>query len=145
MPAWNLAATVAANPGSVGLVGLDSWFWLEPSPNAVTIHETESGIDYAVTATPTSASWDFGDGTRVAFVGASGYGRTYPQPSSVAHVYEAHNQTGYEVQASVVYAVSWTATIGGQKVGPYPMGTFTEPAAPLRYPVEQAQPELLRI
>jgi hypothetical protein len=145
MPAWNLAISVAANPGMVGLVGLDSWFWLEPTPNAVTVHQTEAGIDYAVTATPMSAGWDFGDGSRTVFTNASGYGLAYPQPSPVTHLFEAHNQDGYEVRASVVYAVSWTATIGAQKVGPYPMGTFTQAAVPLRYPVEQAQPELLRI
>jgi len=41
--------------------------------------------------------------------------------------------------------VTWTAEIGGRKVGPYPMGTFTQTAIPLRYAVEQAQPVLLRI
>ncbi len=145
MPAWNLAAMVAANPGNIGLVGLDSWFWLEPTPTAVTIHETEAGIDYALTAAPMSASWDFGDGNSARFAGSSGYGRPYPQPSSVTHLFEAHDQDGYEVRASVLYAVSWMATIGGQEVGPYPMGTFMQPAVSLRYPVEQAQPELLHI
>src|ERR1700736_536677 len=46
MPPWDLAVRVAANPARVGLVGLDSWFWLDPSPRAVTVHETEAGVDY---------------------------------------------------------------------------------------------------
>jgi hypothetical protein len=63
----------------------------------------------------------------------------------VTHVYEAHNQAGYIVQASVRYEVTWTAVLGGLSVGPYPMGAFVQAAIPLRYAVEQAQPELLRI
>src|SRR5258706_217003 len=35
MPRWNeLTARVDANPAGGGLVGLDSWFWLDPAPPA---------------------------------------------------------------------------------------------------------------
>ncbi len=146
MPAWTaLASWVAANPGPAGLVGLDSWFWLDPSPRALTIHEKDRGTDYSITATPRSAAWDFGDGVTASFSGPRGYGRAYPEQSPVTHVYEAHNQAGYIVQASVRYDVTWTAVLGGLRVGPYSMGAFVQAAIPLRYPVEQAQPELLRI
>ncbi len=146
MPAWTaLASWVAASPGPAGLVGLDSWFWLDPSPRALTIHEKDRGTDYSITATPRSAAWDFGDGVTASFSGPRGYGRAYPEQSPVTHVYEAHNQAGYIVQASVRYDVSWTAVLGGLRVGPYSMGAFVQAAIPLRYPVEQAQPELLRI
>ncbi len=145
MPPWTeLALKVAVNPGRIGLVGLESWLWLEPTPHAVTIHETDGGIDYSITATPTSADWDFGDGARASFGGQPGYGQPYPQRSAVTHVFEAHNQEGYLVKASVRYAVTWSASIAGQRVGAYPMGAFTQAAIPLRYPVEQAQPVLLR-
>jgi hypothetical protein len=60
-------------------------------------------------------------------------------------VFEAHSQLGYRVQASVRYAVSWTAAGPGRDVETHPMGVFVQTAVPLRYPVEQAQPELLRI
>ena len=136
---------VAANPGGIGLVGLDSWFWLDPAPHAVTIHETDGGIDYAITATPMSADWDFGDGGGSSVFGDSGFGRPYPQRSSVTHVFEAHNQGGYTVRSTVRYSLTWTALIAGKSVGPYPMDNFTQAAIPLRYPVEQAQPVLLRI
>ncbi len=146
MPAWTaLASWVAANPGPAGLVGLDSWFWLGPSPRALTIHEKDRGTDYSITATPRWAAWDFGDGVTASLSGPRGYGRAYPEQSPVTHVYEAHNQAGYIVQASVRYDVSWTAVLGGLRVGPYSMGAFVQAAIPLRYPVEQAQPELLRI
>jgi hypothetical protein len=146
MPPWNeLDARVLANPGRIGLVGLDSWFWLDPTRHAVTIHETYAGTDYAITATPISVAWQFGDGAHADLAGPSGYGRPYPQQSPITHTYEAHSQAGYFVQASVRYAVSWTASIAGQTAGPYPMGTLVKAASGLSYPVEQAQPELLRI
>ena len=146
MPEWNaLVVSVAANPSRVGLVGLDSWFWLVPSPAAVTVHENDGGIDYAITATPISTSWNFGDGGTFLIAGPPGFGLAYPRESSITHLFEAHNQDGYAVQASVRYALTWTATIARQRVGPYPMGALVRAALPLTYPVEQAQPELLRI
>jgi len=45
----------------------------------------------------------------------------------------------------VRYAVTWTATMAGRNPETHPMGMFVETALPLRYPVKQAQPELLRI
>jgi len=146
MPAWTaFASRVAANPGPAGLVGLGSWFWLDPSPRGLTIHEKDRGTDYSITATPRSSAWDFGDGVTASLPGPRGYGRAYPEQSPVTHVYEAHNQAGYIVRASVRYEVTWTAVLGGLTVGPYPMGAFVQEAIPLRYPVQQAQPELLRI
>jgi hypothetical protein len=146
MPRWaELAVRVSANPAGIGLVGLDSWFWLDPAPHAVTIHEISSGTNYAITATPVSAAWEFGDGGGAELAGASAYGRPYPQRSNITHVFEAHSQVGYQVRASVRYAVTWTATIAGRGTETHPMGVFVQTAVPLRYPVEQAQPELLRI
>jgi hypothetical protein len=49
------------------------------------------------------------------------------------------------VQTSVRYQVTWTASIAGRSAGPYPMGELVQPTKSLRYLVEQAQPELLRI
>jgi len=146
MPGWTAPSIrIAANPQRVGLVGLESWFWLSPTPRPVAMHEVDGGIDYAITATPMSADWDFGDGARAVFTDAASYGQPYPEQSSITHVYEAHNQSGYLVGASVRYALTWTAVIAGQRVGPFPMGTLPAAATPLRYPVEQAQPVLLRI
>jgi len=146
MPRWaELAARVAVNPAPIGLVGLDSWFWLDPAPHVVTIHEISGGTDFAITAAPVAAAWDFGDGGVADLPGAPAYGRPYPEHSTVAHTYEAHNQDGYQVRASVRYAVTWTASTPGRGVETHPLGMFVQTAVPLRYPVEQAQPELLRI
>jgi hypothetical protein len=60
-------------------------------------------------------------------------------------VFEAHAQDGYIVRASVRYAVTWTVSTEGRSLETHPMGVFVQTALALRYPVKQAQPELLRI
>jgi hypothetical protein len=144
MPVWpELQTVVSANPRAAGLVGLDTWLWLAPPPGAINVGKTERGIRYEVTATPTGVDWDFGDGVSVRFADASGFGQAYPQPSPVKHTYEAHSQSGYAVQASVRYVANWSAVVGGSHFGPYPLGEIQLPAHALRYPVVQAQPELV--
>ncbi|HEY2599601.1 MAG TPA: hypothetical protein VGJ79_14120 [Candidatus Dormibacteraeota bacterium] len=144
MPDWSAeVGQIVANPTAPGLVGLDSLFWLRPTPQTVTVHETYGGVAYAVTAVPTGSAWDFGDGGGATFLDQSGFGRPYPQASAVTHVYQAHAQAGYLVKSAVSYSVSWTASINGRTAGPYPLGTVTVDAQPLLYPVEQAQPELI--
>jgi hypothetical protein len=141
MPAWPASdIAVAANPTPVGLVGLDTWFWLAPAPSTLVADERHQGTEYIVTATPIAAIWDFGDGSS-----GTGWGHAYPQPSSVTHTYQAHSQRGYSVQVVIRYDVNWTALIGGRRFGPYPLGSIDLPAQPLVYPVEQAQPELVAI
>lgn len=146
MPPWGaLVSHVTANPTPVGLVGLDTWFWLDPTPVALTVMETYRGIQYAVTATPIGTDWEFGDGQDSRYEGSAGYGRAYPQASGVTHEYQAHSEAGYLVRSSVRYTVTWTAVIDGRAIGPYPLGTMSLAAKPLRYPVRQAQPELIQV
>jgi hypothetical protein len=145
MPAWAIQSRVLANPAAPGLVGLDSWFWVAPAPTVMTARVTSLGVDYTVTASPAGADWDFGDGSSARYLDASGFGNAYPLASPVTHVYQAHSQSGYGVQASIRYSVAWTARIAGREVGPYPLGTVTLRATPLQYPVEQAQPELIAL
>ena len=145
MPSWSWPGHVLANPTGIGLVGLDSWFWLAPQPTAISVDETYRGIRYVLTAVPTGAGWDFGDGSTSAFFDGSGFGQPYPSPSTVTHTFQAHLQAGYEVRSEVRYYVTWTAIVAGRSVGPYPMGSTSVPSSPLLYPVEQAQPELTAI
>ncbi|MEO8744609.1 MAG: hypothetical protein ABI334_03500 [Candidatus Dormiibacterota bacterium] len=144
MPAWPApASTVAANPTAQGLVGLDTWFWLAPRPDVVSVGETYRGVEYVVTATATGPDWDFGDGGSATYADRIGFGRAYPLQSPVSHTYQAHREGGYIVQASIRYAVTWTAMVDGRAFGPYPLGAVMLAARPLIYPVEQAQPELI--
>ena len=146
MPDWSgLVGRVLANPAAPGLVGLDSWFWLSPAPAVMTVHETYRGIDYLISATPTGAEWDFGDSGGDIYFDSSGFGRAYPEPSTVRHIFEAHTQTGYRVTASVRFDVTWTASLRNRSVGPYSLSTISVDARPILYPVEQAQPELVEL
>jgi len=144
MPVWGAVdSTVMANPNRVGLVGLDTWFWLAPRPETPSVEETYLGSRYIVTATPIAASWDFGDGSIDRSSDSSGFGHAYPEPSSVTHTYQAHSRDGYAVRAAIRYEVTWASVVGGRAFGPYPLGSAELPAHPLVYPVQQAQPELI--
>ena len=144
MPAWaGPQSAVIANPAARGLVGLDSWFWLAPTPGTITVDEKVGATTYVVTATPRGADWDFGDGSAMRVGDRSSLGTPYPQRSAVTHIYEVHSRAGYVVMASIRYDVSWTALVGGRTFGPYPLGVVQLPAHPLVYQVQQAQPELI--
>jgi hypothetical protein len=146
MPVWAaFESRVVANPMARGLVGLDSWFWLDPQPVTLTAHERYRGIDYLVSAVPSGAAWDFSDGGGESYFDPTGFGRAYPEPSTVRHVYEAHSQAGYAVKASVRFDVTWTALVHNRPVGPYSLGSISLGALAIQYPVEQAQPELIEL
>lgn len=144
MPSWPPAvAAIRANPAAAGLVGLDTWLWLEPRPAPMTVHETLRGAGYAVTATPVGVDWGFGDGASESGVGPGAFGDPYPAASAVTHMYQAHDRSGFTITARVRYDVSWTAEVGAIAFGPYPLGAASIAAGSLTYPVEQAQPELV--
>ena len=143
MPSWVLDVQVQAAPPRSGLAGFRTWLWLNPGPRPLVVPETHLGVRYVVTATPDGAGWDFGDGVAAKLHDGAGFGRAYPAQSSVTHVFESDDRAGYEIHATVRYEVTYTALIGGAELGPYPLGTVDLPAAPLTYPVQQAQPELV--
>lgn len=145
MPAWNMSTTVMAAPSQRGLAGLDTWLWLSPAPQPLVASETYAGLQYEITARPISAGWDFGDGIAADYSDRAGFGVAYPDRSSVTHVFEADNRAGYAVKATVLYEVTYRAVIGGDWVGPYPMGDVTLTLSPMIYPVVQAQPELVSL
>lgn len=145
MPAWTIAGRVSADPSPLGLAGFATWLWLTPSPEPLVATETYAGVQYAVTATPVGARWDFGDGSTARFAGSDSFGVAYPAQSSIAHEFQADNRSGYAIRASIDYDVTFRALLGDTWLGPYPMGSITLPAIALDYPVRQAQPELVAI
>jgi len=145
MPAWNVASRVTADPSPLGLAGFDTWLWLTPSPKPLVATEMYAGVQYAMTATPISALWDFGDGSTARYGGSEGFGVAYPAQPSITHQFQADSRSGYSIRASIDYDVTFSALLGGTWLGPYPMGSITLPAIALDYPVQQAQPELVAI
>jgi len=122
-----------------GLVGVPTWFWLEPAPLPVTTFETAGGIDYKVVAQPETVDWDFGDGGTLR---NAGFGVPYPAESAIQHRYGVQSEAGYRVAADTRYSVSWWWRSGSTWLGPYPLGSQTVSARDLSYAVRQAQPEL---
>lgn len=76
---------IGVNPAARGLVGLDSWFWVEGFDGAVTAPPiTAFGLTIEVRMSSASVTWDFGDGESV----AGDLGRAYPAESTVQHVHQ---------------------------------------------------------
>jgi len=132
------AGAIAANPAPRGLVGLDSWFWIQPPPVAITTDEVYQGNRYRVISTPSSANWGFGDGSSA----VGDFGIAYPRRSSVMHAYEGWSGAGFGVTASVHYTLTWSVWTGARWDGPYGMTGQDVATTGLVYPVIQAQPQV---
>ena len=133
---------IVARPPALGLTGLATWFALQPRPSTVHERLVQDGVIYDISAAPVGATWSFGDGSSLSLSGDDAFGRLDAE-DSVTHLYEAQSRAGYGVTCQVDFAVTWTATVEGGRIGPYPDGTLSAWAQPLKYPVQQAQPELL--
>jgi hypothetical protein len=145
MPSWSVSSVVRADPPAPGLAGLDTWLWLAPTPVPMVVNEAVGGVQYAITATPVDASWDFGDGALERVRRQNAFGIAFPDESSVIHAFQADSRAGYRITASIGYEVTYEALEGASWLGPYPMGEVTLPAGALTYPVRQAQPELVAV
>ena len=76
---------IGVNPAARGLVGLDSWFWVEGFDGSVAAPPiTAFGVTVDVRLSSGGVTWDFGDGESV----AGDLGRAYPEESTVQHVHQ---------------------------------------------------------
>jgi hypothetical protein len=76
---------IGVNPAARGLVGLDSWFWVEGFDGSVTAPPIAAlGLTIEVRMTSSSVRWDFGDGESL----DGDLGRAYPAESTVQHVHQ---------------------------------------------------------
>ena len=79
------AVGIGVNPAARGLVGLDSWFWIEGFDGQVTAPPIAAfGLTIDVRMSSGSVRWDFGDGT----VETGDLGHAYPEESTVRHVHQ---------------------------------------------------------
>jgi hypothetical protein len=77
---------LGASPPDAGLVGLESWFWVEGGPTGpITDRVAAFGVAVDVRMVPSSVDWSFGDGTST----VAGSGRPWPHRSDVRHPYDA--------------------------------------------------------
>jgi hypothetical protein len=95
------------NPAARGLVGLDSWFWIDGFDGSVTSPPISAfGLTIEVRMHSGSVSWDFGDGTEE----SGDLGRAYPERSTVRHV---HQQDGTFTITAVIDLVPEYRVNGG--------------------------------
>ena len=117
------------SPAGQALVGLPTWFWIDPGQWRALRQRTVAGPVWAqVVATPVSTSWDLGDGSPVLSCAGPGtpYDRTRPetaQATNCAYSYPRSSaqqpQTGlfvndrfFTVTVTTTWQVSWTGSGG---------------------------------
>jgi hypothetical protein len=133
------AIDVRANP-SIGLVGAESWFWIEGYSGQPITNSTDAfGQPVDVEASVTQYEWSFGDG---AVVSSSTPGRAFPERSEVRHTYQrssAGTSDGYLIQVRFVFAVRYRSGAGAWTTLPGISRTAT-----FRYPVKESQAVISR-
>jgi hypothetical protein len=106
-------ADIRINPDR-GLVGVDSWFWIEGYDGAPIEESTDAfGQTVEVEARVTSYEWAFGDGDTIE---AGTPGRPYPHRSQIRHVYERSSAglaAGYIVEVTFTFEVRYRVDGGG--------------------------------
>jgi hypothetical protein len=132
-------ASVDINPGR-GVVGVDSWFWLQGYRGASVKDSTNPfGQLVEVEATVTRYEWSFGDGTHIT---SESPGNPYPERSEVRHTFErssAGYDAGYPIDVSFVFSVRYRID-GGPWIG---LPGITRQAH-TDYPVRESQAVIRR-
>jgi hypothetical protein len=127
-------AEIKINP-TRGLVGVDSWFWLDGYDGSPIEESTNAfGQRVDVEARVTRYQWSFGDG---ATLFAETIGREYPHKSQIRHMYERSSAglaAGFPVQVTFYFAVRYRVGGGGWIELP-----SISRVAEISYPVREAQ------
>lgn len=154
-----LAGAIESSPSAhtAGLTGAASWFWLSPSPAPQSLSVSAGAERVIVTAAVGSVRWDFGDGNSL--IGGPGvaYHPGVGPTGAVRHNYETRclpgdqghdpnvssscGANGYQVQASIEWAITYNATGPVTETGSLPTRTTD---AMIAYPVSEARAFLTR-
>lgn len=95
---------VRINP-DVGLVGAESWFWIEGySGEAITNSTDAFGRAVEVEARAIHYEWFFGDGSTAA---ATTPGTAYPERSQIRHVFQRASSGGYGIDVRFTFTVRY--------------------------------------
>lgn len=108
----NIGIVPEDKPGSIGIVGMPQWMWVnEPAPNTFgPITESATAGQFTVTATAKvdKTVWDMGDGNTVTCVGpGTPYEDRYDIADSPDCGYKYTKQGEYEVTATSYWTVEW--------------------------------------
>jgi hypothetical protein len=147
---------IHASPQLRGLTGADSWFWLDPAPRPVDLSVSLAGETVRVSADP-EVEWNFGDGATVTGGPGVPYEAGAAPPGAIRHAYQTRclpgdqghdpyvlascGQSGYTVQALVVWRITYTASGPISGTGTLPTRT-TESS--MSYPVSESRAFLVQ-
>ena len=107
-------STIRFNPESRGLVGIESWFWVEGYDGAPIVQtfvhpEFIPPITVTIELTYQNTVWNFGDGSTA----TADLGRAYPAESSVRHAYDRDSgSTPYTVTATLTFGARYSVNGG---------------------------------
>jgi hypothetical protein len=77
--------TLVTSPPDAGLVGVETWFWLDHAARDASTDRVEAyGFGVDVRMVPSAVTWAFGDGTTT----SGGVGEAWPRRSSIRHAYQ---------------------------------------------------------
>lgn len=107
------AGTVRMNP-DLGLVGTESWFWIEGYGGEPISTTTDAfGMPVRVQATPEAYEWSYGDGTTLV---TKTPGNAFPARSEVRHVFQRASSSMpggvYPVEVRFRFSVRFSVTGG---------------------------------
>jgi hypothetical protein len=137
------------NPSGTALVGLATWWWVDPGGWRALRQRTQAGPVWAqVTATPVSTTWDAGDGSTPLVCAGPGtpYDSARPdaaQSTACSHTYRRSSadqpQTGpdandrfFTVTVTTTWQVTWVGSSGSN-------GTLPPLTTTSRFPLAVAQ------
>ncbi len=117
-------------PDREGLVGLETYFWLDSPPQPVLVIGPE-GLPLTLRASVISYRWEFGDGETLT---TTSTGQAYPNRSSISHTYQAMGR--YTVSCTAIWAATYDLRGG-------PAGVAVSGRVPttsrLAYPVAESR------
>ena len=140
------APAIRANPSATTVVGLDTWFWIDPSLwRAESVTATAGAVTATAVARPVAVLWSTGDGGRINCAGpgtayapdvpaswqTTDCGYTYLHTSAGQPALDGNPDDGaFMLTATVEWSVSWTST-GVPGGGSLPT-LYTTGSSPLR-------------
>lgn len=96
-------------PSGIGLTGLESYFWLEESPEPIEATAQAGPVLVTAQARAVQYVWNFGDGSDMV---TNGSGRRWSasRGGNIGHVYETRGR--YELAVDVVWEARWRIGAG---------------------------------
>ena len=132
--------SVTLNPHTLGVTGIDTWFWYDGNttdgPIAATYTDAVTGITYAIEirAAIDQFEWDTGDGNTYTRT-EPGSDANLPATAAVTHVYET--KAIYDVTITVRWTAEVRVDVGAGWTPWAPIPGSYEPSVTLTYPVSE--------